>query len=45
LEVFGLPYAGHGVRVHVLSVAECVAMMGALDLEAELLIEGDADLV
>jgi hypothetical protein len=35
---FGLPYAGHGVRVHVLSVAECVAQMGALDLKAERLV-------
>jgi hypothetical protein len=35
---FGLPYAGHGVRVHVLSAAQCVAMMGVLDLEAPLLI-------
>jgi hypothetical protein len=34
-----------GVCVDELSVAESIAAMGALDLETELLVEGDAGLV
>ena len=34
--------AGHSVGIHVLAVSEKVAAVGALDLEAELLVECDA---
>jgi hypothetical protein len=40
-----LPYAGHRVGVHILSVAECVAAMGALFRKPKLFVQGDPCLV